>query len=81
MILDHKMLIPSFYPKQLSDLLNYLEIDGVVIKNRDGHGIKTEDVIEMNNEEFVKLKFEIYSNDDFETLRKKWHGKNLRVVG
>ena len=80
MILDHKMLIPSFYPKQLSDLLNYLEIDGVVIKNRDGHGIKTEDLIEMNNEEFAKLKFEIYSNDDFETLRKKWHGKNLRVV-
>ena len=82
MILDHKMLIPSFYPKQLKELLNYFEIDGVVIKNRDGHGIRTEDVIEMNNEQFVKLKlkFEIYSNDDFETLRKKWHGKNIRVV-
>lgn len=80
MILDHKMLIPSFYPKQLSDLLNYFDIDGVVIKNRDRHGIRTKDVIEINNEEFIKLKFEIYSNDNFETLRKKWHGKNLRVV-
>ena len=80
MILDHKMLIPSFYPKQLSDLLNYFEIDGVVIKNRDGHGIKTDNVVEINNEEFIKLKFEIYSNDNFEALREKWYGKNLRVV-
>ena len=81
MILDHKMLIPSFYPKQLSDLLNYLEIDGVVIKNRDGYGIKKDNVIEINNEEFIKLKFEIYSNDNFGALHEKWHGKNLRVVG
>jgi hypothetical protein len=78
MKLDHKMLIPSFYPKQLSELLNYFEINEVVIKN--GYGVKTDDIIEMNNEEFTKLKIKFSNNYNFETLYEKWHDKNLRVV-
>ena len=70
----------DFFYKDFKEVLNYLEIDGVVIKNRDGVGITTSNVIEINLQKAYEIRVKCYDKEGLDEMRKKYFKKNLRVA-
>ena len=71
----------DFFYKEFKEALNYLEIDGVVIKHRDGIGKFHPNVIEISLQKAYEIRVKCYDEDGLDEMRKKYFKKNLRVVG
>ena len=70
----------DFFFGKFTEALNYLEIDGVVIKHRDGVSITTSNVIEINLQKAYEIRVKCYDKEGLDEMRKKYFKKNLRVV-
>ena len=53
----------DFFFRKFTEVLNYLEIDGFVIKHRDGIGITTSNVIEINLQKAYDIRVRCYDNE------------------
>ena len=70
----------DFFHKEFKEVLNYLEIDGVVIKHRAGIGKFPPNVIEINLQKAYEIKVKCYDKEGLDEMRNKYFKKNLRVV-
>ena len=71
----------DFFFGKFKEALNYLEIDGVVIKHRDGIGKFPPNVVEINLQKAYDIRVKCYDEDGLDELRKIFFKNNLRVVG